>query len=213
MTKRKYDQAARADAAEQTRRRILDAVADQLREAPTRPVSLDKVAKAAGVSRSTIYVDFGSRAGLFDAFVAELTARTGVAELTAAVAADDPRAHLRGAIAAASAMMAGDLEIYRVLHAMDRLDPASAADAVRAMEENRRGGVTYVAERLHAAGALRADVSVDWAVDILWALTSFESLDLLLTGRGLGLDDAVERLTTTAERTLCRPETEPPTQP
>ncbi|MGK8507428.1 hypothetical protein ACRS5S_05005 [Nocardia asiatica] len=53
------------------------------------------------------------------------------------------RAHLRGAIAAASRMKARDLEIYRVLHAMDRLDPASAAEAVRAMAEDRRGGVAH----------------------------------------------------------------------
>ncbi|WP_280492039.1 TetR/AcrR family transcriptional regulator [Nocardia asiatica] len=204
MTKRKYDQAARAEAAVQTRRRILDAVADQLRAAPTEPLSLDKVAKAAGVSRSTIYVDFGSRAGLFDAFVEDLSTRTGLPELTAAVGSDDARGHLRGAIAAASRMKARDLEIYRVLHAMDRLDPASAAEAVRAMEEDRRGGVAHLAHRLAAADELREDVSVEWATDVLWTLTSFESLDLLITGRGLGVEDAIERLTTTAERTLCR---------
>ncbi|MGK8507429.1 hypothetical protein ACRS5S_05010 [Nocardia asiatica] len=39
---------------------------------------------------------------------------------------------------------------------------------------------------------------------MLWTLTSFESLDLLITGRGLGVEEAIERLTTTAERTQCR---------
>jgi AcrR family transcriptional regulator len=203
MTKRKYDQVARAEGAEQTRRRILDAVAQRLREAPTEQLSLDKVARIAGVSRSTIYVDFGSRAGLFDAFVADLSERTGIGELTAAVGADDPRTHLREAIAAASRMKARDLDIYRVLHAMDRLDPTSAAEAVRRIEEDRRGGVAHLAQRLAAAGVLRDDVSVEWAIDVLWAVTSFESLDLLITGRGLGVEDAVERLTATAERTLC----------
>ncbi|MBF6222196.1 TetR/AcrR family transcriptional regulator [Nocardia abscessus] len=205
MTKRKYDQAARAEAAVQTRRRILDAVAGQLRAAPTEPLSLDKVAKAAGVSRSTIYVDFGSRAGLFDAFVADLSSRTGLPELTAAVDSDDARAHLRGAIAAASRMKARDPEIYRVLHAMDRLDPSSAAEAVRAMEEDRRGGVAHLAHRLAAANVLREDVSEEWATDVLWMVTSFESLDLLITGRGLPVEEAIERLIVTAERTLCRP--------
>jgi AcrR family transcriptional regulator len=200
MTKRKYDQVARAEGAEQTRRRILDAVAQRLREAPTEQLSLDKVARIAGVSRSTIYVDFGSRAGLFDAFVADLSERTGIGELTAAVGADDPRTHLREAIAAASRMKARDLDIYRVLHAMD---PTSAAEAVRRIEDDRRGGVAHLAQRLAAAGVLRDDVSVEWAIDVLWALTSFESLDLLITGRGLGVEDAVERLTATAERTLC----------
>ncbi|MFC6010916.1 TetR/AcrR family transcriptional regulator [Nocardia lasii] len=206
MTKRKYDQDARAEAAEQTRRRIIDAVAQQLREAPTDPLSLDKVAKTAGTSRSTIYVAFGSRAGLFDAFVADLAARTGLPALTAAVAADDARTHLRGAIEAASRMKAGDLEIYRVLHAMDRLDPSSAADAVRALEQDRRGGIAHLAHRLAAQDLLRPDVTEDWAADVLWTLTSFESLDLLLTDRNLTVDEAIDRLTTTAERTLLRPQ-------
>ena len=97
-----------------------------------------------------------------------------------------------------------DLGIYRVLHAMDRLDPASAAGAVRTMERDRRGGVHRVAEHLHAEGRLREDVTVDWAADVLWTVTSFESLDLLITDRGLEVDQAIDTLVTIAERTLLR---------
>ena len=45
-------------------------------------------------------------------------------------------------------------------------------------------------------------VGVDEANDILWVITSFESFDLLYSGRGLPLDTVVERLTETAERAL-----------
>ncbi|WP_157103799.1 TetR/AcrR family transcriptional regulator [Nocardia harenae] len=213
MGKRKYEQVARAENAELTRRKILDAVAQRLREAPAEPVSLERVAKLAEVSRTTIYADFGSRAGLFDAFVRDLWERTGLGELSAAVTDAEPRAHLRAAIAAASRMKSRDLEIYRVLHAMDRLDPASAGDAVRHMEEDRRGGVEYLARRLADGGVLRADVTTEWATDVLWALTGFDALDHLLTGRGLDVDAAVERLTTTAERALCRPADDPEPRP
>jgi AcrR family transcriptional regulator len=205
MSTRKYDQVLRADAAEQTRRRILDAVAQRVREAPSEQLSLDQVARLARVSRSTIYADFGSRAGLFDAFVVDLWQRTGLPQLTEAVDTADPRAHLRNGIAAASRMKAGELEIYRVLHAMDRLDPDSAGGAVRAMEQDRRGGMEHLAQHLAEQGVLREGVSVDEAVNVLWVITSFESLDLLLTGRGLSVDEAINLLVTTAERTLCRP--------
>jgi AcrR family transcriptional regulator len=204
VSTRKYRQVVRADAAEQTRRRILDAVGQRLREAPTEQLSLDKVARLARVSRSTIYADFGSRAGVFDAFVVDLWQRTGLPALTEAVATSDARDHLRNGLAAASRMKAQELGVYRVLHAMDRLDPTSTGGALQAMERDRRGGVEHLARRLDEDGLLRDDVTVEEAIDVLWTLTSFESLDLLVTGRGLRVDEAVVRLQTTAERTLLR---------
>jgi AcrR family transcriptional regulator len=202
---RKYDQVLRAEAAQETRRRILEAVGRRLREVPTEQPSLEQVARLANVSRSTIYADFGSRAGLFDAFVVDLWERTGLGELGRAVASDDAREHLRQGITAASRMKAQDLAIYRVLHAMDRLDPESAGGAVRHMEQDRRAGMESLAAHLEREGALRDDLTAEQAADALWVLTSFESLDLLVTGRGLSVDEAIETLVTMAERTVVRP--------
>lgn len=204
MPRRKYDQRLRADRAAQTRQRILDAVAACLRDAPAEPVSMDRVAQLAGVARSTIYVVFGSRAGLFDAFTADLAERTGMAGLTRAVAADDPREHLRGSVLAACRMLSGDLEIYRVLSSMSRIDPESVGGAMRRMDERRRGGLEHLARRLDEGGVLRDDVTLDQAVDLLWTLSSIEAFDQLHTDRGLPVDDAADLLATTAERTLCR---------
>jgi len=204
MGTRKYEQVVRAEAAEATRRRILEAVGTRLREAPTEQPSLEQVARLAGVSRSTIYADFGSRAGLFDAFVVDLWERTGIRDLSRAVAAEDAREHLREGIAAASRMKGQELVIYRVLHAMDRLDPDSAGGAVRHMERDRRAGMEALATHLQRDGELREDLTVEQAVDALWVLTSFESLDLLVSGRGVDVDEAIETLVTMAERAVCR---------
>jgi len=204
MATRKYDQRLRAEAAEETRRRILDAVAQRLREAPTETLSLDHVARLAKVARSTIYVVFDSRAGLFDAFARDLWDRTGLAELTEAVATDDARAHLRGGIEASCKMYAADLELYRVLFAMSQLDPDSVGGAIRAKEKGRQGGMKHLAKRLAEDGVLRDDVTAKQAVQVLWMLASFEAFDLLHTGQGLSVDDTVDALVTTAERTLCR---------
>src|SRR5690242_4104184 len=100
VSARRYEQRLRAETAEATRRRVLDAVASELRSAPTEPVSLDRVARRARVARSTIYLVFGSRAGLFDAFAEDLWARSGLADLTRAVEHPDAREHLRGGIRA-----------------------------------------------------------------------------------------------------------------
>lgn len=132
-----YEQRLRADAAEETRQRILDAVGQRLRDAPTEPVSLDQVARPARVARSTIYLVFGSRSGLFYAFADDLWARSGLSNLTEAVAHPDIREQLRGGIAAASAMFAAERDIYRVLFSMAQLDPDSVGGAVQKRERVR----------------------------------------------------------------------------
>ena len=205
MAQRKYEQRLRAEQAEETRRRILDAVYERLRQAPAEPIALDDVARRARVARSTIYLVFGSRAGLFQAFAEDLSERTGLAALTEAVAHPDPREHLRGGLAAASRMYAADRDIYRVLFSMEQLDPDAVSGAILRMEEGRRGGMEHLARRLDEAGLLRPDVSFGEAVDVLWVLCSFDSFDALFTGRGLPVDEVVDRLATTAERALCRP--------
>ncbi len=204
MAPRKYEQVLRAEAAEETRRRILNAVGQCLREAPTEQPSLGRVAELAKVSRSTIYADFGSRSGLFDAFVVDLWERTGLGELGRAVDAASARDHLREGIRAASWMKGKELAVYRVLHAMDRFDPESAGGAVRHMETDRRAGMQSLAEHLEREGELREGLTVDQAIDALWVLTSFESLDLLVTGRSHTVDEAIDILVDMAERAVCR---------
>jgi AcrR family transcriptional regulator len=202
---RKYEQRIRADTAEQTRRRILDAVAQRLRDAPTEPVSLDQVAGLARVARSTIYLIFGSRAGLFDAFTEDLADRTGLASLTEAVANPDVRQHLREGIAAGYRMFTEDLVVYRVLFSMNHLDPASLGGAVERMEQRRAGGMAHLARRLAEDSVLRDDVTVEQAMDLLWVLCSFETFDALYTTRAKSLGETTELIISAAEHALCRP--------
>lgn len=201
---RKYEQHLRAEHADETRQRILEAVAQQLRNAPSQPLSLDKVARHARVARSTIYLVFGSRAGLFDAFAADLWARTGLARLTDAVADPDARQHLRGGIRAASTMYAGDRDIYRVLHSMAQLDPDSVGGAIDKMDADRAGGMAHLARRLAEDGVLRADLDLEQATDILWTLCSFDTFDAFFTARGLSLDETIDTIVVIAERSVCR---------
>jgi AcrR family transcriptional regulator len=203
---RKYEQRLRAESADETRRRILDAVAQRLRDAPTEPVSLEEVARIAKVARSTIYLTFGSRAGLFDAFTEDLWARTGLPALTEAVQHPDARQLLRGGVRAACRMYAADRDIYRVLYSMAQLDPDSVGGAIVKMNKERIGGMEHLARRLREDGLLRKDVTVPYATNVLWMLFSFESFDLLITDRALSFDDAADIIIATAERALCKPD-------
>jgi AcrR family transcriptional regulator len=202
---RRYEQRLRAETAEETRRHILDAIAQRLRHAPTEPLSLDQIAKLARVARSTIYLIFGSRAGLFDAFTEDLADRTGLARLTEAVANPDARKHLREGIAAGYKMYSEDLVVYRVIFSMNHLDPASVGSAVERMEERRAGGMAYLARRLAEDSVLRDDVTIEQAIDLLSVLCSFETFDALYSERRKSLDEAIELIAWTAEQSLCRP--------
>jgi AcrR family transcriptional regulator len=202
VTTRRYEQRARAEEAEKTRRRIVDAVLERLRTAPAEPIAIDRIAAMAGVARSTVYAIFGSRAGLFDAVGAQLQERTGYARLVEASHQDDARAALRGGLRAASEMLAADRDTWRALRSMAQLDQEAVGGSVQRWEDERSAAMARIAKRLHEQGHLRSGVSVEEATDVLWVVTSFESFDLLYTGRGLPLDDVVERLAATAERAL-----------
>jgi AcrR family transcriptional regulator len=204
VASRRYEQRLRAESAEATRRRILDAVHARLRDAPTEPLSLEEVAAAAKVARSTIYVVFGSRAGLLDAFVEDLWARSGLAALTAAVAHPDAREHLRGGLRASCEMYAAERDTYRVLFAMAHLGGDAVHDAIATKEDNRRGGMAHLARRLAEQDLLRPDVTVEEAENVLWLLASFDAFDLLFTGAGLSVEDVTDTLVATAERALLR---------
>jgi AcrR family transcriptional regulator len=202
MTTRPYRQRRRAEDAERTRRQILDAVVERLRRAPAEPIAVERIAAMAGVARSTVYAIFGSRAGLFDAVGARLHERSGYARLVEASHHPDAREALRGGLRAASEMLAADRDIWRALRSMAQLDPEAVGGSVQRWEEERAAGMRRIAGQLHEQGHLRPGVTAEEANDVLWVITSFESFDLLYTGRGLPVDTVVERLAKTAERAL-----------
>jgi AcrR family transcriptional regulator len=203
---RRYEQRARAATAEQTRRRVLDAMLGHLRRHPSEAVSVEAVARDAGVARSTVYVIFGSRAGLFDAVTADVMARTGFQRVIEAAAEPDPRQHLRVALRASTEVFAAERDVARALYSMAQLDPDAVGGAIQRLEEGRRGGMERLAARLDQAGLLHAGVSVGEAVDLLWTITSFDAFDLLHTGRGLPVAEVSDRLLALAERAVLRPD-------
>jgi AcrR family transcriptional regulator len=204
MATRKYEQRLRAEAAQETRRRILDAVYDQLRAAPSKPVSIDRIAQAARVARPTVYLVFGSRAGLFDAVGADLLQRGGFESMIEKSDHPDAREGLRGGIRGVVEMYAAHRDVLRVLSSMALLDSAAVGGAVERLEQGRAAGMAHLAGRLAEQDVLRPDTTVDRATDVLWLLTAFDSFDLLYTGRKAAVDEVADILVTTAEHRLCR---------
>ncbi|MDQ0576289.1 TetR/AcrR family transcriptional regulator [Agromyces albus] len=202
MTKRKYTQQARAMAADETRRRILDAMRDRLRAAPSEALSVERVAQEAGVARSTVYLVFGTRAGLFEALGQDLLERGGFQRIIDAVALPDPRDAMRESLRAAASVYAAERDVSRTIYSMWSLEPEAVRRAFEVVERGRAEGQQWMARRLGEQGYLHPDVTVAEATDILWVITSFETFDQLYTGRGLSAEDTAARLVTMAERAL-----------
>src|SRR3954453_11095172 len=101
MATRRYQQRVRAEEAEKTRQRIIEAVFERLRAAPSEPVAIERIAAMAGVARSTVYAIFGSRAGLFDAVAVELRGRHGFDRLEGVSHRPDSREAFRAGMRAA----------------------------------------------------------------------------------------------------------------
>ena len=202
MARRPYTQRVRAQAAEENREHILDALYERLREAPERTISVDEVARRAGVARSTVYLVFGSRSGLFDALIDRLLSGAGYQRILEAVRRPDPRESLRGALAGGVDMYAAHHDVLRILGSMAKLDPEGVGQAIARGENERSRGVARQATRLHEQGMLRPEVTVERATAVIWLLAGFDAYDALATGQGLHPDQIVDVLVDTAESAL-----------
>jgi AcrR family transcriptional regulator len=204
MDKRRYVQRARAASSDATRRRILDAARRSLERGPLGALKVDEVAREAGVSRSTVYLLYGSRAGLFDALGRHLRDEAGFDQLIAAFRLPDALQAMRESQRAAVRMYALMPELARGLFTLAAIDPDGVA-AVSAIEDGRRPGMADLVARLDAQGDLRDGITRAEAVEMLTVITSFQAFDELFTGSGLPADTVAERLIAMAERSICRP--------
>jgi AcrR family transcriptional regulator len=197
-------QRARAESAEATRRRILDAARATLERGPVGALRVDEVARQAGVSRSTVYLLYGSRAGLFDALARYLRDAAGFGELIAASRLPDALDNLRASQRAAVRVYAAMPHLAKAMYTLAAIDPDAVA-AVAAMEDGRRPGMARLAAALAAQGYLRDGVSVAEATELLGVITSFAAFDELHSGSGLPVEVVADRLVALAERSICRP--------
>ena len=204
MDKRRYRQTRRAEASEATRARILDAARASLERGPVGALRVDEVAREADVARSTVYLLFGSRAGLVNALARYLRDEAGFDALVAASRLPDAMDNLRQSQRAAVTMYSKLPDLARAMFTLAAIDPDGVA-ALAAIEDGRRPGMVRLARALDAQGYLREDISVDEAVDILTVITSFQSFDELFTGSGLPAEVVADRLIAMAERSVCRP--------
>lgn len=210
MPPRAYTQHVRAESAAKTQRRILDAVYNRLREAPAERITVDGVARTAGVSRATVYLVFGDRSGMFDAIGSDLLERNGFSEVMRAVEEPNPRVALEQFFQATTQLYAHSHDVLRSLFAMAQLDPNALGGAIQRIEEGRNRGIQLLAQRLADEGQLLDNSDTTHAADLLSLLSSFPSYDLLATVRGRTPQDIARLYLATLTHAALRPAATPP---
>jgi AcrR family transcriptional regulator len=194
MGKRSYQQRQRAQSAEATRQRILDAARACLTATPLLAVSLERIAGQAGVARRTIYQIFGSRVGLFEALEQDMLQRGGFAEVQAAFNENtDARQILDLMLSASTRLLEREQAILRALYLQALIDP-EAATLTRRIDEGRIGGMRYLAQLLEEQGYTRPGLTQAEVGDILALLTDFATFDQLRARLGATPEEIARRL-------------------
>jgi AcrR family transcriptional regulator len=176
MPTRRYVSSVRTAAAAEKRDRVMDAAARLLREDESiASFSLDAVAKAAGVTRLTVYHQFGSRRGLLESVFDDIARQGGLAGIADAMAMPDPHAALDRLVEIFCAFWHGDPAVGRLHEAM-ATDPEFAQAL---LERNERRRKTFNALVRRAAAKTASPRARQDAVDMLFALTSFAMFAML----------------------------------
>ena len=168
MSPRPYRSSRRRVAAKRTRARLLKAASAML--AAPDGISLDAVAKRAGVTRLTVYNQFGSRRALLEAVFDDMAERGGLHRIREAMTKTDPKVALQQIVL----IFCNFWSIHR--GALWRLHAASATDpefgeSLRARNQRRRHLLSVLVDRMIEGGAKRPEVAVE-LIDVLFALTS-----------------------------------------
>jgi AcrR family transcriptional regulator len=190
MCPRPYQLGQRTAAIERTRARIVEAARELLNsEVGVAGFTVDSVAKQAGVARMTVYYQFGSKAGLLEALFDYLAARGRIDRLRLALEKPDPLDALDSLITVFGGFWASDRIVMRRIRALGAID-ADVEKGVRARDARRRRALEVLVDRLARKSGRPGPRVRPEAVDLLHAITSFETFDTVA-----GTDRDIEQVT------------------
>jgi len=178
MSPRPYQSGRRQATSDQTRTRVLSAARALLAGRGAAGLTIDAVAERAGVARMTIYYQFESKRGLLDALYDELAARGLAERLRATLGRAEPFEALGEFIGAFAGFWSSDRVIIRRLRALAALDP-EIEWSHHSRDQGRIDGLRVLVARIAEKHGRRSAQAMDEAVDVLDALTSFETFDAL----------------------------------
>ena len=186
-----------------TRERILQLAWDRIAALGDTAISLVDLAREANVSRQTLYLLFGSRAGLLLAMVEYRDAQAAVVQQLArareSMAVPDAfEPYLR-------AWFEYLPQVFPVARALAAAANAGDGDAQAAWQSRMkllRGGFLQMTRALHAAGALRSGWTPAAAADWMFSMTHVDTWQHLVVEARWKPKEAVDRIVATLRETL-----------
>lgn len=166
-TSRPYASAKREAKAAETRARLLAAAEDLLRQPGGAALSLDAVAASAGVTRLTVYNQFGSRRGLMEAMLDAVATAGGLTAVAEAMAMPDPRAALARIVEAFCGFWSSNAGLTGI-YAAAGADPELQQSLTARNARRRELMAVLVARQGGREPAAQRDVA-----DLLFSLTGF----------------------------------------
>jgi|SRR6516162_533747 len=199
---RKYHSPVREQQAGQTRQRILEAARRLILNRGFADATIDAIASEAGVAAPTVYAAFGSKRGIVQGLMERAAFSSGYADLVReAMRSDDPETRVRYAARIARRIFDSLRSESEVL----RGATAVAPDFVRAKERLRYERQAGLIKLLEEKSALRSELTLAAARDILWTLTSYEIHRCLVVERKWSADRYEQWLGDTLVRALLKP--------
>ena len=181
-----YDNSQRHEAARTTRARVMEAAKTSFIERGFGATTIRQIAEDAEVSQETIYRAFGGKAALlksvYDVSLAGDDDPIPLAERREAIAVRDAESPAESARAYAelAQLISSRIDpLLRVLLGARDTDPA-LAEFARTTERERHVGSSFHVHRWASNGWLRDDITIDQAIDTVWALNSPQPRWLLL---------------------------------
>ncbi len=184
----------RAAGVQRTRHNVVAAVRERLIEAGYHGLSLEQVAEDAGITRATIYRQFGSKLGLLQAVADDLAGRGHAAErLGAAVTIPDASTAFRSMVSELCRFWDTDPALFRRMVSLSAVDP-EARQVIHTREQWRHDGINTLVNRLANEKRLRAPFGADQAIATVAAVTSFPACDQIATTLSVSFNQLPELL-------------------
>jgi AcrR family transcriptional regulator len=180
----------RAQKAERTRRRILDAAAALFTEKGYAPTTIEAIATEADVAVETVYSRFGNKLALLRAILEPAIVGTedgldvlDLPEVAVIRTLKDQRQQLWALAHLSRTILERSAPAHRILRNAIAADPAVASFERSDEQRRRRIQAAYI-DMLLANGPLRDGLTADDAAATYSALANPNNYDLLITRRG-----------------------------